>query len=119
MSFENFALSAAVVVSFFVCWAPFHTQRLLHVFIYSYKSVKARLIAQLDDLCIVLWVLSELITEMEKVIKIAEIDFWPKKKLAPKNGPRITQNCKKWPKNDPKLPTWPKNDPKWPKHDPK
>ena len=65
MSFENFALSAAVVVSFFVCWAPFHTQRLLHVFIYSYKSVKAQLIAQLDDLCIVLW-LSVLIIYISK-----------------------------------------------------
>ena len=36
--FSHLSLSAAVVVSFFVCWAPFHTQRLLHVFIYSYQS---------------------------------------------------------------------------------
>ena len=42
---------------------------------------------------------------MEKVIKIAEIDFWPKK-----------ISTKKWPENDPKQP---KNDPKWPKNDPK
>ena len=52
---------------------------------------------------------------MEKVIKIAEINFWPKK-LAPKNGPKMTQNDSKLPKNDPKLPKWPKNDPKWPKN---
>ena len=31
--------------------------------------------------------------EMQKVIKIAEINFWPKK-----------ISTKKWPKNDPKLP---------------
>ena len=49
-------------------------------------------------------------TEMQKVIKIAEIDFWPKK-LAPKKGPKmtqnspkLTQNCQKLPKNDPTLP---------------
>ena len=41
------------------------------------------------------------ITEMQKVIKIAEIHFWPKK-----------ISTKKWPKNDPKQP---KNDPKLPK----
>ena len=38
--------------------------------------------------------------EMQKVIKITEIHFWP-------------ISTKKWPKNDPK---WPKNDPKWPKN---
>ena len=41
------------------------------------------------------------------------------KKLAQKNGPKMTQNCPKWPKIaqiDPKLPKWPKNDPKWPKN---
>ena len=36
--------------------------------------------------------------EMQKVIKIAEIYFWPTK-----------ISTKKWPKNDPK---WPKNYPK-------
>ena len=71
-------------------------------------------------------------TEMEKVIKIAEINFWPKKictKKWPKNDlklPKIAQklpkiskmakNCQIGPKNDPKLPKWPKNDPKWPKN---
>ena len=35
------------------------------------------------------------LTEMQKVIKIAEINFWPTK-----------ISTKKWPKNDPK---WPKN----------
>ena len=50
--------------------------------------------------------------EMQKVIKIAEINFWPKQ-LAPKNFPKMTQNC---PKNDQKLSKWPKNDPKLPKN---
>ena len=44
-------------------------------------------------------------TEMQKVIKIAAIHFWPKK-----------ISTKKLPKNDPKLPKWPKNYPKWPKN---
>ena len=45
------------------------------------------------------------------------------KKLAQKNGPKITQNSPKmtknwpnWPKNDPKLTKKPNNDPKWPKN---
>ena len=35
---------------------------------------------------------------MQKVIKIAEIDFWPTK-LAPKNGPKMTQNSPKMTQN--------------------
>ena len=48
------------------------------------------------------------LAEMQKVIKIAEINFWPQKistKNGPKmtqNSPKITQNCPKWSKNDPK-----------------
>ena len=30
-------------------------------------------------------------SEMQKVIKIAEINFWPKK-ISTKNGPKMTQN---------------------------
>ena len=37
--------------------------------------------------------------EMQKVIKI-EYHFWPKK-IAPKNGRKMTQNDPKQPKNDP------------------
>ena len=51
-------------------------------------------------------------TEMQKVIKIAEKKFWLKK-LAQKNGPKMTQNSPKMTRNCPK---WPKNDPKWPKN---
>ena len=40
-------------------------------------------------------------TEMQKVIKIAEINFWPKK-ISTKNGPKMTQNDSKLPKNYPK-----------------
>ena len=29
--------SAAVVVAFFICWAPFHAQRLLYVMFYRYE----------------------------------------------------------------------------------
>ena len=43
-------------------------------------------------------------TEMQKVIKIAEIHFWPKK-IAHKNGPKMTQNSPKMTQNGPK---WPK-----------
>ena len=46
--------------------------------------------------------------EMQK----AELHFWPKK-LAPKNGRKMTQNSPKITQNGPK---WPKNDPKWPKN---
>ena len=30
-------ISGSVVLSFFVCWAPHHIQRLVHVFVYTYK----------------------------------------------------------------------------------
>ena len=46
--------------------------------------------------------------EMQKVIKRAEINFWPKK-LSPKNGPKMTPNSPKMTQNDPKLPKRPKN----------
>ncbi len=29
--------TAAVVLAFFICWAPFHTQRLLYVAFYEYQ----------------------------------------------------------------------------------
>ena len=53
-------------------------------------------------------------TEMQKVIKIAEINFWPKKistKKWPKNDPKWLKIAQKWPKiakmaqNDPKIST--------------
>ena len=30
-------IAAAVVVAFFICWAPFHAQRLLYVMFYRYE----------------------------------------------------------------------------------
>ena len=30
------SISAAVVIAFFVCWAPFHTQRLMYIAYYDY-----------------------------------------------------------------------------------
>ena len=32
-----FSISAAVVIAFFVCWAPFHTQRLMYIAYYDYE----------------------------------------------------------------------------------
>ena len=52
------------------------------------------------------------LAEMQKVIKIAEINFWPQK-ISTKNGPKMTQNDSNLSKNDPK---WSKNDPKWHKN---
>ncbi|XP_071744910.1 neuropeptides capa receptor-like [Lepeophtheirus salmonis] len=34
-----FKMLAAVVIAFFICWAPFHTQRLLYVVHYSYWKI--------------------------------------------------------------------------------
>ena len=35
---ENiYSISAAVVIAFFVCWAPFHTQRLMYIAYYDYE----------------------------------------------------------------------------------
>ncbi len=34
---DFFLSSAAVVLAFFICWAPFHTQRLLYVAFYEYR----------------------------------------------------------------------------------
>ena len=66
-------------------------------------------------------VLIEADSEMEKVIKIGETHFWPKK-ISTKNVPRMTQNspkkiqnCPKWTKNYLKLPKMDQKDLKLPK----
>ena len=50
--------------------------------------------------------------EMQKVIKIAEINFWPQK-ISTKNGPKMTQNdpqiAQKMTQNFPKLPKMTQN----------
>ena len=33
---NSYSISAAVVIAFFVCWAPFHTQRLMYIAYYDY-----------------------------------------------------------------------------------
>ena len=42
---------AAVVVAFFICWAPFHAQRLLYVIYYEYgwKFVDDDVYAQINE----------------------------------------------------------------------
>jgi neuromedin U receptor 1 len=35
--FLSFLYAAAVVLAFFICWAPFHAQRLLYVVFYQYE----------------------------------------------------------------------------------
>ena len=51
---------------------------------------------------------------MEKVIKIAELHFWPKK-LAPKNDPKWPKIAQKCPKMAQKWPKIAKMAQKWPK----